>query len=165
MFRASPLTLPRLHRTVCPLAHCWFLIQTVSILQDYCNQETAVCALGAVSVCRRLVLGGVTALTNEAGCMVEHHLRPANLIRSIRRNGRLLKRLGLIPSWLDIFSSPSLTFGADLNQSLSHFKPLAIWKRQRHPKNVCLAMFALSELIPSLPFLLNLFSVLNDITR
>lgn len=102
MFRASPSTLSRLHRTVCPLALCWLLIQTASILQDYCNPETAGWALGAASVCRRLVLGAVTALTNEAGCMVEHHLRPANLISSSRRNGRILKDGGWNRlSWMD----------------------------------------------------------------
>lgn len=56
----------------------------------------------AVSVCRRLVLGGVTALTNEAGCMVEHHLRPANLISSIRWNGRFSRDRGRYRlTWMD----------------------------------------------------------------
>lgn len=64
--------------------------QNVSFLQDDCNPETAGSALGAASVGRRLVLGGVTVLTNEAGCMVEHHLRPAKLIRSVLRSGRTL---------------------------------------------------------------------------
>lgn len=102
MFPASPSTLHRLHRTVCPPALCWLLFQTVSILQDYCNQEAAGCTLGAVSDCQGLVLGGVTALTNEAGRMVEHLLGLAKLIKSTRRNRRLLKGLRLPHSWFSI---------------------------------------------------------------
>lgn len=80
----------------------WLLAQTVSILQDYCNPETAGCVRWELCpFAGGWFLGGVTALTNEAGCMAEHHLRPANLISSIRRNGRIFERQGPKPSQLD----------------------------------------------------------------
>lgn len=158
--RESPPTLPRLHRTVCPLALCWLLIQTVRILQDFCNPETAGCALGAVSVCRRLVLGGVTALTNEAGCMAEHHLRPANLISTVRRNGRILNDGGRNgPGWI-FLSVFLLTFGSDLPQSLCHFEPLSIWKKQTKTSNSVYIIYLAGHACPGwskpppVPFLL-----------
>lgn len=165
----APPTLPRLHRTVCPLALCWILIQTVRILQDFCNPETAGCALGAVSVCRRLVLGGVTALTNEAGCMAEHHLRPANLISTVRRNGRILKDGGRCgPGW--IFLSVFFTdfWIRSTSELMSFWTSFNLKKnRQRHPTVLVLftwlAMLALAEVKPPVLFLLiSFFPMLTD---
>lgn len=97
-------------------------------------------------------------LTNETGCMGEHHLGPAKLIISIQCTWAFVHSRWLINSRLEAFSLYQWLFepvSIERDCSLvkcSHYQvPLAFWSRQRDPKWRCVCL-ALSHLRSSSEF-------------